>query len=178
MVPHSSRQPLTVTLRPGLNVLPLPASPSAEHVSCTQVMTAAGQPWHAALTSCLPAEQGAHDVCARVSGQALLLWQGLVQPLFFALTGAALDFGSIAGDVAPKTVGIAAVGLAGRVAANLACLPMGLPLNPPSQQRMFAALALVSKVSTTVPENHAEVGTCSSVPCPTKCCLLRAHLFC
>ena len=84
-------------------------------------------------------------------GQALLLWQGLVQPLFFALTGAALDFGSVAGDVAPKAIGVVAVGLAGRVAATVACLPMGLPLNPPSQQRMFAALALLSKVSATVP---------------------------
>ena len=134
-------------------MLPLPAWPSAEHVSCTQVMTAASQEWHAALTTCPPAERGAQDICARVSGQALLLWQGLVQPLFFALTGAALDFGSIAGDVAPKAVAIAAVGLAGRVAATLACLPMGLPLNPPSQQRMFAALALLSKVGITVPEN-------------------------
>ena len=98
--------------------------------------------------TCPPAEKGDHDICARVSGQALLLWQGLVQPLFFALTGAALDFGSIAHDVAPKAIGIVAVGLAGRVAATLACLRMGLPSSPPSQQGMFAALALLSKVSS------------------------------
>ncbi len=118
--------------------------------------------------TCPPAEKGEHDICARVSGQALLLWQGLVQPLFFALTGAALDFGSIAHDVAPKAIGIVAVGMAGRVAATLACLHMGLPSSPPSQQRMFAALALLSKVSSTIPDTQAKVGNfhdlCSAPP--------------